>query len=73
MLVKSRHSSHHLTMPPKHHLGLFIICLILTIIFTVFTIWFNLKKETTSEQGLFEYIQEKFEEGLSEKNPLINL
>ncbi|HAO81632.1 MAG: hypothetical protein UV57_C0041G0011 [Parcubacteria group bacterium GW2011_GWD2_43_10] len=64
---------YHKSLPNKYsRLSILILCLLLTIAFTAFSIWYNLNKSNNSEPGLFDYIGQKFQEGFESNNRLIN-
>lgn len=60
------------SVPNKfNRLSVLILCLILTAAFTGFSIWYNLKKSDNIEQGLFNYISQKLQEGFESNNPIV--
>lgn len=75
MVEKTKDQRHHKTDNRFNRFGLLIVCLILTIIITFFSIWFNLKNysESGSDQGLFYSIKERFQKGFESEDFISNL
>jgi hypothetical protein len=56
-----------------NRLGILLICLVLTIAATAFSIWFNLNRVSgESKDSLFEFIRSRLETGIQESGVLSN-
>lgn len=75
MVATTKSHSHHKNENKFNRLSLLVICLILTVVVTIFSIWVNLKNYSKDDisQGLFTSIGERFQQGLESNGFISNL
>lgn len=62
----------HITKKRYQRLGILFFCLLLTVVITVFSIWYNLNHFSSSSPDLFDFISNRLEKGFQEPNPISN-
>ncbi len=71
-MSRSAPVEHHRVRRNYNRLGILLVCLILTVAVTAFTIWYNLNHLDSSSFNLFNFISNHLEKGFQDPEPLLN-